>query len=404
LFVNQPLAAATLTDDDGQAVQICDRILEFYRKIDQLPEMEYRLSREAFRRYQPVYNQLERLRVTHPKSGMSAVYSKMEGYIGRIAQNLHVLWELAAGKKCPDEEIPSWIMEMSIQLAKFCIGQVKLIHTFASDEELPPQIVKLIELSKRFEINGVAGGWVKAKDVQNCFTKKRRPSPQQVRGWMEEAIKLGHGHPRGSGNRLEYHWRKEDSDGGNSVILGDDSVILGDDCHRAEKPMNKGLFENSVTLGDTPSSVESSKSDLEISLEGGGHQISPSPATADACKLETTNVSDSVTPITELSPSCPHVTELSSAADDNSVNSEGEKVAQSEMATANELSQFLKPGQRIRVRMKGSKRYGLTGKIKRVWETDDTHTLMADLWLDAAPGFEHHLRNMECRASDLEFL
>jgi hypothetical protein len=111
-----------------------------------------------------------------------------------------------------------------------------------------------------------------------------------------------------------------------------------------------------------------------------------------------------VTPITELSPSCPHVTELSSAADDNSVNSEGEKVAQSEMATANELSQFLKPGQRIRVRMKGSKRYGLTGKIKRVWETDDTHTLMADLWLDAAPGFEHHLRNMECRASDLEFL
>jgi hypothetical protein len=57
---------------------------------------------------------------------MRAVYSKMEGYIGRLALNLHVLWEIASGKACPDEEIPLFIMEMAIALSKFYIGQVKL--------------------------------------------------------------------------------------------------------------------------------------------------------------------------------------------------------------------------------------------------------------------------------------
>jgi hypothetical protein len=215
LFVNQPLAMATLSDDDGQFVQIRDRITGFYRQIDQLPEMEYHLSRPAFKRYQQIYHQLEKLRVTHPRAGMRAVYSKMEGYIGRLALNLHVLWEVASGKACPEEEIPLFIMEMAIDLAKFYIGQVKLVHSFSDEEGLAPGIVKLFELSKRLDTNG-KDGWVKAQQYRELFAAKKRPSAEQARSLMLEAQSMGVGRTRGTGNRLEYHWLRDNDNNGDN--------------------------------------------------------------------------------------------------------------------------------------------------------------------------------------------
>jgi DNA primase catalytic core len=283
LFVNQPLQAATLHDDDGMVVQISDRLTDFYRQIDRLPEMEYRLSRQAFKRYQGVYNQLERLRVTHPQSGMAAVYSKMEGYIGRLALNLHVLWELDAGKDCPDEEIPLFIMDMAIQLAKFYIGQVKLIHANADDESLPTHIVKLIELSKRLEANG-KDGWIKAQQYRDQFDSKKRPSAQKARDWMNEAVTLGYGRTRGTGNRLEYHWKRDNNGEDNQPTSPDNFGNLGklrEDLGKTlpvvETIENKGVENNLGNFGmgipnfpgGESESLNAGGEASELSLEGG---------------------------------------------------------------------------------------------------------------------------------------
>jgi hypothetical protein len=300
LFVNQPLQAATLHDDDGMAVQISDQLTHFYRQVDQLPEMEYRLSRQAFKRYQGVYNQLERLRVTHPQSGMAAVYSKMEGYIGRLALNLHVLWELDAGKACPDEEIPLFIMEMAIQLAKFYMGQVKLIHANADDESLPTHIVKLIELSKRLESNGKDGGWIKAQQYREQFQGKKRPSAQQARDWMNEAVVLGYGRTRGTGNRLEYHCDNKGSDDqpnppddlgnlGNLGILRDN---LGNTHPEVATIENKGFEDKLGNLGKGIPNSFLSKSewrnpDEESSLEGGYVPEVSLPLPQESCDIDT---------------------------------------------------------------------------------------------------------------------
>jgi len=256
LFVNQPLESATLSDDDGQFVQIRDRITGFYRQIDRLPEMEYRLSRPAFQRYQCIYNQLEKLRVTHPRAGMRAVYSKMEGYIGRLALNLHVLWEVASGKACPDEEIPLFIMEMAIELAKFYIGQVKLVHSFSDEEGLAPGIVKLIELSKRLDANG-KDGWIKAQQYRDLFAAKKRPSAEQARSLMLEAQSMGVGRTRGTGNRLEYHWLRDNDNNDDSPSsptnnLGNSGKLrehLGKTLPVVETIDNKGIEDNLGNLG-----------------------------------------------------------------------------------------------------------------------------------------------------------
>jgi hypothetical protein len=210
LFVNQPLAAAELDDDDEGGIDIVQLLTNYYHQIDRLPARKYRLSRAAFCRYQQVYNQLEKLRVTHPSPGLSAVYGKMQGYIGRIALNLHVLYSLAADKVLPDEEIPLDIMERAIALAKFYIGQTKIIHSncAATEGELAPHLVKLIELSRRMEMT-MGNGWIKAKPFQLTFSTKQRPSADVARSWMREAEALGFGRTRGRGIRLEFHWRSD---------------------------------------------------------------------------------------------------------------------------------------------------------------------------------------------------
>jgi hypothetical protein len=282
LFAVQPLQAAVMDSDDEVTVQISDRIYEFYRQIDRLPEMKYHLSREAFKRYQGVYNQLERLRVTHAHSGMAAVYSKMEGYIGRLALNLHVLWELAEGKDCPSAEIPLHIMEMAIQLSRFYMGQVKVIHANSDDDNLPSHILKMIELSKRLEANGKSG-WIKAKQVQEMFAKKKRPSAQQVRDWMKEAVNMGYGQTRNSGNRLEYHWRKDNGDNdpdsdsppdlGNSRKLGEQ---LGNTVTQVETTNYQGVEDNLGNEENTPSNHSPSFEEKELPPENSGNDLAPS--------------------------------------------------------------------------------------------------------------------------------
>jgi hypothetical protein len=211
LFVNQPLAPATLADDNGGGVDLTERLLNYYRAIDGLTARQYRLSREAFQRYQPVYNQLERLRVSHPNPGMRAVYSKMEGYIGRLALNLHVLLELSKDKILPDEEIPLQPLESAIALAKFYIGQVKLIHANCAADlgDMAPHLAKVVELSKRMDAT-TGNSWIKAKVVQTGYDSRHRPRPDAIRSWFRELEALGIGSTRSSGIRLEYSWKLPD--------------------------------------------------------------------------------------------------------------------------------------------------------------------------------------------------
>ena len=259
LFVNQPLAAATLADDHGCGSDLTERLLNYYRLIDQLPAREYRLSREAFKRYQPIYNQLERLRVSHPSPGMRAVYSKMEGYIGRLALNLHILNEIAGGKELPASEIPLQPMERAIALAKFYIGQVKLIHANCSADlgELAPHLVKVVELSKRMDsTTGIS--WIKAKVVQSGYDSRHRPRPDAVRSWFRELEALGIGTTRGAGIRLEYSWKLPD------LPLDDDDPPPQEKVEKVEKsgekwitspppePTQNQAFSEKVEKVDTP--------------------------------------------------------------------------------------------------------------------------------------------------------
>ncbi len=215
-------------------------------------------------------------------------------------------------------------MEMAIELAKFYIGQVKLVHSFSDEEGLAPGIVKLYELSKRLHANG-KDGWVKAQQYRELFAAKKRPSAQQARSLMLEAQSMGVGRTRGTGNRLEYYWCC-DNDGNNTPSPSPDNLgnlgkvreDLGKGVPYTETIENKGIEGNLGNLGKGVPSFSGadndgytpSTSDEESSLEG-GYVPEPSLSTPqESCDVEPVGGTDLGNNLGKPFPNFPEVPEV----------------------------------------------------------------------------------------------
>lgn len=247
LFVQQPLVASELPDEEEGGVDITNLIAGIYRKLTLVPATQYHLSRSAFKLYQPWYKELEHIRVNDPIPGLRAAYSKAEGYTGRLALNLHVLHELSLGVT-PSPEIPVERMREAIELMKFFLGQTKRFYS-QFDDGIAPQITKILELSNR-------KGWLKAKDVQLSYQTKERPKPDTVRQWFIQASELGFGQIRGTGKKLEFissNQKVEKVDKSREKVDNSSTAEKTDITSFEEKvdkvdPKNDAFFTNSSTL------------------------------------------------------------------------------------------------------------------------------------------------------------
>ena len=197
IFVNQPLAASTMSADGGN-FDLTPMLSDLYEKVNQLPPVEYKPEREAFTYYCSIYNELERRRCTEPHGGLSAAWGKAEGRVGKLACNLHVVHELVAGRT-PSEFIPKARYEEAFTITMFGMQQLfSLYKELGEEEALATHLVKVISLSQE------KGRFIKAKEVQSLYNTKYRPSPDTVRSWFRELKAMGKGTTRGDGRSLEF--------------------------------------------------------------------------------------------------------------------------------------------------------------------------------------------------------
>ncbi|KAB8316130.1 DUF3987 domain-containing protein [Tolypothrix campylonemoides VB511288] len=380
LYVQQPLAASFLRDDDGSAVDIVDLLAGVYRKLHNTPARQYTLSREAFKVYQPYYNRLEQMRVTHPNPGMRAVYSKAEGYTGRLALNLHVLHELSTGRSTPSTEIPVERMREALALMNFFIGQTRLLYS-TFDEGTAPHIVKMMELSRRLRLAGQEG-WVKAKDIQSGYNSKSRPKPDIVRGWMQEAVNLGLGEVRGVPTRLEFRVFGDSNKKVDSV----DSSGLKVDLKWTQVEKLETLANN--TLGDlnnkkvdlvdsTPHPQDATtfaKSDLVtpqevVDFSGQGEIVSPLKTQNE--DTEPKSAVDSESNISPLESTFGQIeSTFLSTSPINAVDADGNEVPPVESKSTNDEVEepTITQGSRVQVIMPGSIRNDCIGTVRSIRE------------------------------------
>ncbi|BAY55896.1 bifunctional DNA primase/polymerase [Leptolyngbya boryana NIES-2135] len=198
LWTVLPIKPARFPEDET-SYDISDFLHGVYVRLESFEPKTYRMSTEARSLYARWYNELDDLRLTQPQQGLRAVYAKMKGDTGTLALLLHCINSAVDSGRQPSEEISLETMKAAISLAKFYIGQVKLIHAEGGNEsgELEQSYTKLIRLSER-------KGWIKARDAQNLCREFRKLSPDTVRSHFRELEAMGLGSTRGTGRQLEW--------------------------------------------------------------------------------------------------------------------------------------------------------------------------------------------------------
>ncbi|MBW4549368.1 MAG: DUF3987 domain-containing protein, partial [Symplocastrum torsivum CPER-KK1] len=192
--------------DDAIPFDVSGLLKGIYRRISKLTPQTYKLSPKAQRLYRNWYNELDQLKMSESRQGLRAVYSKMKGDTGVLALLLHCFNGCVNEGSIPELEVSEQTMMAVIKLAKYHIGQVKLIHSEgdAANGEMAAIHTKIIQLSER-------KGWLNAADVRDIDRQtKKQFSANDIRRHFRELETSGFGQTKGDGTRLMWSINKED--------------------------------------------------------------------------------------------------------------------------------------------------------------------------------------------------
>jgi hypothetical protein len=217
LFCHLPLTKRTFPEDDLN-IDLNEYLKGIYQRIQCQPSQTYYLSSEAKEVYKQWFNHLGELAYQESRQGLRNVYSKMGRDTGVLALLLHAL-NAAIRQEEPDPEISLETIKSAIALAKYYIGQVKLLHAEGDAEngELSPLLLKILNLSER-------KGWIKAKDVQASDRSFRKKSASEVRSLFTELETMGLGVTDGKGSRLIFQGKTNADRADSRCQVADKSV------------------------------------------------------------------------------------------------------------------------------------------------------------------------------------
>lgn len=101
--------------------------------LQKLPAQDYFLTPQAEKMFERWQNKLVDAERLEKHSGIRAAYPKIEAYALRFSLWLHIVNSVLAGEK-PGQQINGYVMKKAIELAKFFLGQIKLIYAVNSSQ------------------------------------------------------------------------------------------------------------------------------------------------------------------------------------------------------------------------------------------------------------------------------
>ena len=174
-----------------------------YEKLEQLPQQDYLLTREAKVLFQAWNHTLADDEREENYFGFSIVYAKIEAYAARIALWLHIVNAVCAGK-LPEPTIDGETMRHAIEISSFYLWQQKLIHgNNAPTRKLEGIFFKVQTQAEKY--------FAKSKQGLNASFLKTRINA--LKSWATEKIRTvvfktlaaaGHGRLEGEGSEMKY--------------------------------------------------------------------------------------------------------------------------------------------------------------------------------------------------------
>ncbi|MBW4469199.1 MAG: DUF3987 domain-containing protein [Stenomitos rutilans HA7619-LM2] len=192
LWSNPPYIRA---DHRSTPTDISALLEDVYTKLDHLAsDRMFRLSPEAQKLFYKFESWVEDQR-EYCSAAFKNALAKMIGYSARIALLLHCL-DIALGE-CPDDDrVPAKTMQRSLYLCQYYIQQVKLLHAKTIQTDLPPELLKIVELSQRI-------GEVSDREI---LRKRYAESAEDARDKIRQLIELGLGE-LSHGDKKSLRWK-----------------------------------------------------------------------------------------------------------------------------------------------------------------------------------------------------
>ena len=178
----------TLLDINAQKIDITPAFSHIYESLDSLPPEHYHFSSLALEKFLNAVNGYKKLAFNEQKPALRNVYEKIQESIGKLALNLHIVWNLA-NQITPSLTIPEDIVDMAIELADFFVNEVKSLQAVMADD-LPSHYARILS---------VATDWISVGKLRAAAfnTKTRQDYPTtRINEVCSELVDKGYGEIR----------------------------------------------------------------------------------------------------------------------------------------------------------------------------------------------------------------
>ncbi|MFM6622878.1 MAG: DUF3987 domain-containing protein, partial [Dolichospermum sp.] len=134
LVGSKPAYIDLFKNDDGLGDILDDLLIKLYRRLGELPEVDYFLSFEAKQRFQHYQHQLINWTLEENHPGLKATYPKLQSYLARLALFLHLVNAALVGAT-PDQMIGDYVMYVACKMVDFYLAQARLVYALNSPEQ-----------------------------------------------------------------------------------------------------------------------------------------------------------------------------------------------------------------------------------------------------------------------------
>ncbi len=164
---------------------LSEYLLDIYKKLDKLPAKTYRLSAEAQTVWDDWHKWIEGQRLEEPRPVIKALYPKLRDMTARVALVVHSVNGVLHWEEKPKPEVSADTLKVSIEFAKFCLGQALFIYGQAgiSNHADSAKIARFIEKFKHRE-------QITPRMIRNWSYPKMKS--QDCRKFMAQLVTLGY--------------------------------------------------------------------------------------------------------------------------------------------------------------------------------------------------------------------
>jgi len=134
LVNSKPAYIDLFKNDDGLGDELDNFLINLYRRLGELPELDYFLSFEAKQRFQHYQHQLINWTLEENHPGLKATYPKLQSYLARLALFLHLVNAALVGAT-PDQMIGDYVMYAACKMVDFYLAQARLVYALNSPEQ-----------------------------------------------------------------------------------------------------------------------------------------------------------------------------------------------------------------------------------------------------------------------------